>query len=110
MGTVAKLTPPLVAALVIQSLVSLVPHRHGPAVVAGWSGTQPGDSVVAVVRVDIAHGCLACAVNPPVVEPAERLGIAVAPEIAAPIQDGRSTRPAGSPHDSTSTRGPPGIV
>jgi hypothetical protein len=96
-----RLVPLLTVVLVIQSLVTVLPHIHGPAV--------DGQVWQAVSSLDSAHHCLACSVHAPVVEPAAEFGHAVGATTTSPVTVDGGTNDVNPVGSYASPRGPPWI-
>ncbi len=104
------LIPLLVAVLVIQGLVAVVPHTHG----SDMAGMGPASGSIGVVvssgAEDGSHQCLACSVHAPLVEPGPEF-VLVASEAPTPtVASDRGSNVAPSFHASASPRGPPRVV
>jgi hypothetical protein len=69
-----RLVPLFAAALVIQGLVALAPHEHGPAVVECAPLDGPGEVLTAVAAIHAQKSCFACSVHTPVVAPGPQVG------------------------------------
>jgi len=100
----------LVAVLVIQGLVGVVPHRHGPSGV-GAEVSQAHSGVVTSRGVsDASHDCLGCSVYAPVVESAADRGLVHGVEEASLAPVVRWSISVLSPHQTANPRAPPRIV
>jgi hypothetical protein len=96
------LIPLLVAVLVIQSLVAVLPHTHGP--------TVDGQAWQTSSHIDETHHCLACSAHAPVVEPTAGFGGAAGSTITIPFSAEGGSSDVFSTLSTASPRGPPRIV
>jgi len=98
-----RLIPLVVAVLVVQGLVAVVPHQHRTPPVDGQDARVPFSNAV-------VHDCFACSIHAPAVDLAAAFGVATGSAVAPLIAVGRGSRitlPVLSP---SSPRGPPVVV
>ncbi len=96
------LIPLLVAVLVIQSLVAVLPHTHCSMV--------DGQAWQTSSHIDATHHCLACSVHVPVVEPTGEFSGAAGSTITIPVSAEAGSSDVFSILSTASPRGPPRIV
>lgn len=102
-----RLVPLFAAALVIQGLVALAPHEHGPDVVECAPPEGPGEVLTVVAAVHAQSRCFACSVHAPVVAPGPTAGPVwtPTPQLSIPTPHARSAHL--SDVGGAEPRGPP---
>jgi hypothetical protein len=105
----SRLIPLLVAVLVVQGLVGVVPHTHG---IGGHETEVPqADRFLAPHGFsEVTHDCLACSVHAPAVDSATDRGLIHRDETTAPSTVDRRSVSALSVNRTDNPRAPPWIV
>ena len=105
----SRLIPLLVAALVVQGLVGVVPHTHG---IGGHeTGVPQAERFLALHGIsDATHSCLACSVHAPVVESATDRGLIHRVERTSPATVDRRSVSALALNRIANPRAPPWFV
>jgi len=106
-----RLIPLLVAVLVIQGLVAVLPHTHGCGDGETGIGNVQAAGIETPPRIsNSAHACLACSVHAPMVEAAADRGVVHGIERASTIAVVRWSISVLSSHQNVNPRAPPRIV
>jgi hypothetical protein len=93
----------LVAALVLQGLVAVVPHDHGAVCVGGPAFEAPGG-------LEAPHHCLACSAHAPTATVGAGVAVVWSERDAAPIVSMPPIRVFAATVESFGPRGPPRVV
>jgi hypothetical protein len=101
-----RLIPLLAAVLVIQGVVGVAPHDHDPSTVVVGSGA----GLKAQSSIDSSHGCLACSVHAPVIEPASVDQDVPTSSFVDVFRNIDETLLAERTDGPPAPRGPPGVV